>query len=277
MLVTDSRTQAQLREHYEIEKGLADRLRHAPPSERARLYPEVYNELFRRVTHHPQLAVKKDPERSARMVRGKLRLLARYLKPEHTFLEIGAGDCALSMAVTSQAKQVYALDVSDAITGGLRPPENFRLILTSGCDIPLPDNTVDIAYSDQVMEHIHPDDAAAQLAEIRRVLRPGGLYLCITPNRLSGPHDISRHFDDVASGFHLREYSIGDLAEMFDQAGFSRVWVDKNVKLTYLRLPAAPFHWLENMLDALPAGPRRALARSRVMERVLYLTMAGRK
>jgi SAM-dependent methyltransferase len=276
-LVTDPRTPEQLREHYEIEKQLADRLRNAPATQRAQLYPEVYNDLFRRVTHHPQLAMKKDPERSGRMVRGKLRLIERYLRPEHTFLEIGAGDCTLSIAVAPKARQVYALDVSEAITSGSARPSNFQLVLTTGCDIPLPDNSVDLAYSDQVMEHIHPDDAASQLAEIHRVLRPGGAYLCITPNRLSGPHDISRHFDDIASGFHLREYSIGDLAALFQQAGFSRIWVDKNLKFTYLRMPPAPFHMVERLLEALPAGTRRSISRTRLMERILYLTMVGKK
>ena len=46
-----------LREHYLIERELADRLRSAPRSERGALYSELYDELFRRVPYHPMLHV----------------------------------------------------------------------------------------------------------------------------------------------------------------------------------------------------------------------------
>ena len=39
------------------------------------------------------------------------------------------------------------------------------------------------------------------LANLYRALKPGAVYVCITPNRLSGPHDISLYFDSVATGF----------------------------------------------------------------------------
>jgi hypothetical protein len=49
------RTPEQIREHYEAEKELANRLRHASREERTHLYAEVYNELYQRVPHHSQL------------------------------------------------------------------------------------------------------------------------------------------------------------------------------------------------------------------------------
>jgi hypothetical protein len=57
------------------------------------------------------------------------------------------------------------------------------------------------------MEHLHPEDALEQLQKIRRTLARGGVYVCITPNRVNGPHDVSGLFDDEARGLHLREYS----------------------------------------------------------------------
>lgn len=56
----DTRTFEQLKEHYEIEKALADRLRSAGKEERKRLYLVVYDELFKRVPEHPQLIQKGD-------------------------------------------------------------------------------------------------------------------------------------------------------------------------------------------------------------------------
>ena len=49
------RTQEQLRQHFEIERELAAKLKNASAAERKSLYNEVYDELFRRVPDHPQL------------------------------------------------------------------------------------------------------------------------------------------------------------------------------------------------------------------------------
>jgi len=262
------RSETQLRRHYDVEKALADKLRGACSSERGRLYSEVYEDLFRMVEDHPQLSGKNDPDRSYRKICTAMQIVRKYLDDNCVFLEIGAGDCAVSKAIAAVVRQVYALDVSDTITSGNPLPENCRLILTAGCEIDLPEDSVDVAYSDQVMEHIHPEDAIGQLREVYRVLRPGGKYVCITPNRLSGPHDISRTFDEIATGLHLKEYSIGELSALFRQAGFRSVRVFKNVKHAEA-LPPAPFICLEKVLELLPRAVRKGVARNQWVEHLI--------
>jgi len=102
-------------------------------------------------------------------------------------------------------------------------PENFSFALSDGTSIPVPSGSVDVAYSNQLMEHLHPDDALEQLANVHRALKPGSVYYCITPSRISGPHDISVYFDSVARGLHLKEYSYRELTDLFRRAGFRRV------------------------------------------------------
>ena len=51
-----------LRQHYEVERELSDRLRHATREERRSLYGQVYDELYQRVPHHPQLTRKSSDE-----------------------------------------------------------------------------------------------------------------------------------------------------------------------------------------------------------------------
>ena len=55
MVVYVGRTPERVRAHYEIEKGLAARLRLANREDRKRLYGELYDELYRSVPDHPQL------------------------------------------------------------------------------------------------------------------------------------------------------------------------------------------------------------------------------
>jgi SAM-dependent methyltransferase len=117
---------------------------------------------------------------------------------------------------------VYALDVSAEITRTDTLPANFSLILSDGTTIDVPPDSITVAYSNQLMEHLHPDDALEQLSNIYRALAPGGIYICVTPNRLTGPHDISRHFDPVATCLHLKEYTNTELMALLRRVGFRK-------------------------------------------------------
>jgi SAM-dependent methyltransferase len=256
------RTFAQLKEHYDVERELADRLRKATRSERRSLYNIVYDERCERIPHHPLLTQAADPTARHAAVVPQLRLLRSLIKPETIFLEVGPGDCALAIEVARIAKHVYAVDVSEALVQDVALPANFQLMISDGIDIPVPQNVVDLAYSNQVMEHLHPEDAYDQLRSIYTTLVPGGSYICITPNPLSGPHDISRHFDDVATGFHLREYTISELSSVMKQAGFSKTSAMLSYKGYVLspRLPIAPFIAIESVVSKLPRTLRKKIA-----------------
>ncbi|HEY2841733.1 MAG TPA: class I SAM-dependent methyltransferase [Pirellulales bacterium] len=275
--MADQRTLEQLREHYEIEKELANRLRSATKEQRRTLFGEVYDEMLRRVPTHPQLMQKASPEAKARAVRRQYEFAKRFVKPSDTFLEVGPGDCSFALEMTKHAKQVTAVDVSDEITKGFTAPANFKLVLSDGSSIPAPPDSVQVAYSNQLMEHLHPDDAAEQLQNIYRALAPGGVYVCITPNRLSGPHDISAGFDPVATGFHLKEYTVTELRRLFKKVGFSKVSFYVSVKTFAARVPMFAILSLEGFLNALPAGLRAKLARGRVVSRLLSITLVGKK
>jgi len=216
-----TRTHEELEEQFLLERSLAQRLLSAPRAERARVYGDVYDELFRQVPNHPQL--NRDPRQRAREVGQKLRLVAPFLSPDTKLMEIGAGDCAFSIKAASLVRQVVAVDVSSVITTRVDSRHNVNVVLSDGISIPVEEGSIDVAYSDQLMEHLHPDDALAQLSNIRRALRPGGTYVCITPNRCTGPHDVSRWFADEASGFHLHEYGISEINALFSAAGFRRL------------------------------------------------------
>lgn len=80
------------------------------------------------------------------------------------------------------------------------------------------------------MEHLHPGDAGDQLRNLWRALKPEGKYVCVTPNRLTGPHDISQYFDDAPSGLPLMEHGISELRDLMLAAGFRSVSAIHNLR-----------------------------------------------
>lgn len=269
------RSEAQLREHYLIERELADRLRRAGAAERRSLYPLVYDELYRRVPSHPMN--RPNQHGRARGVGQDLAFLRRFLRPGCVFMEIGAGDCALACRIAPGVGRVFAIDVSEEIMRAAKPPANVDLVLSDGTSIPVAEGSVDVAFSDQLMEHLHPDDAAEQLRNIHLALRPGGVYVCITPNRLYGPRDVSMYFDDVATGFHLLEYTARELDRLLRSAGFSRARFYAGARGVFLPVPSAVAFGAESALAALPPERRRRLADTGPVRALLGLRVAATK
>ena len=257
----DPRDRESLRHRYEVERVLARRLMDAPAGERPGLYRAVYDELYRTVEDHPQNTRKKDPARQAMVTEFQLRLLAHFLQPDSVYLEVGPGDCHLALEVAGRVRRVYAVDVSEILPREVARPDNFSLILTDGTTIDVPEESVDVAYSNQLMEHLHPDDAAAQLQQICRAVKPGGKYVCVTPHRFSGPHDISGDFFcERAEGFHLKEYSWRELKRLFLDAGFASVEMWVGPKSKWVKVPEAALLAAEASLSVLPHAVRRRLA-----------------
>jgi SAM-dependent methyltransferase len=273
--VPATRTKEQILEHYHVEKELAQKLRRASRDERRGLYTEVYDELLKRVRHHPLLHAQRTPEDIARTVNHELARLAPYINADTVFLEVGAGGCQLSLALSARVKRVIAVDVSNEITAHVEPPPNFELVISDGTSIPVPPGSVDVAFSNQLMEHLHPDDALDQLREIYTALVPGGTYLCFTPNGMSGPHDVSRGFDTVATGFHLHEYTVTELDRMFRHVGFRRTRVI--LPKGNLRVPASAVMALESAVGALPGSLSRKVAYLRPMRECLGIRVVARK
>jgi hypothetical protein len=104
--------------------------------------------------------------------------------------------------------------------------------------------------------------------KVWRVLRRGGTYVLDTPNRVTGPHDISRYFDPVATGFHLKEWTFADLTAQATQLGFVEVRTDLPVwgglarrlgrSNAMLSCPAAVKAALERPVGALRSRNTRA-------------------
>ena len=269
-----NRTAAQIREHYELEKRIAERLRESTSEERKSLYTASYDELFRALPHHPML-VDYSPADKQRQLEKDVRRLETFVGAETVYLEIGPGDCAVAFEIAKRAKKVYAIDVSEEITKRADAPDNFELIISDGSSIPIEAESVDVAFSNQLMEHLHPDDSVRQLENLFRVLKSGGTYFCITPNRLTGPHDISRNFDATAAGLHLKEYTVTELDALFRRVGFSKTRVFADVGKVFL--PVLPYKIAEKLLDRLPHSLRKRLTFNKIVRFLLGVKLVATK
>jgi SAM-dependent methyltransferase len=250
-----TRSLDRVREHYTLERGLADRLRAAPADQRVKVYGEVYDELFRSMPDHPQLSI--DPSERRREALAKLRFVARFLTKDSCLMEIGAGDCVFSINAAPMIRRGVVVDVSEVIVSAAADVPNIEIVISDGVSLPVKPSSVDVAFSDQLMEHLHPDDAEAQLVNVAKAIRPGGVYVCITPNRVSGPHDVSRGFDDVATGLHLREYSGRELRGMLFGVGFRKVAFYAGGRGRYVRIPASAALLAESAFLRLPKSLRK--------------------
>jgi len=261
----ETRDVEQLRQQFAVERELAQRLLSA--GETRGLYSEVYDELMRRVPHHPAVAQKSDAAARSALVSLQLRLIEPFLAPTTRFLEVGGGDCSLSIELSRRLPRVIAIEAGSEILDGLDPAE-VELVVTDSPPYPLPDACADLAFSSHVIEHLRPDDALLHLREIHRLLAPGGRYLCVTPNRLWGPHDVSRYFSDVPEGLHLREYTHNELLRLLKQAGFRRRRVIPRLDGIESLAGHAATRVVEGLLARAPIGFRRRgldlLSRGRV-------------
>ena len=163
------------------------------------------------------------------------------------------------------------------ITEGDPFPKNMEFAVSDGTSVPVPENSIDIAFSNQLMEHLHPDDALAQLRNVYNALAPGGQYFCITPSRYSGPHDISSHFDFEAKGLHLKEYSYGELVPLFRSVGFVSFKAVIGYRGFGFNCPIGLCLLGERLTKFFPMRLRRKVARFPPLRLLLGVKLVARK
>ncbi len=262
-----------VRQHYELEKRLAQRILTSSQMDRSRIVRESYDEVYRTITWHPDLLG--SPERVRAAVRAGMALYSGLIRPHHRVLEIGCGQGHLAAALAGRHRQGWmcATDVSavklDTVSDG---GAQVRFLSSEGSRLPFSEGSFDLAISSQVVEHLHPCDVQAHLSEVWRVLRSGGRYAFDTPNGLTGPYDVSRGFDAVATGFHLKEWTYGELIEVASSVGFKKggsrsdwpVWGPIARRLGQTDHASRPAAWLKLLAERVVARLPRGSTRERV-------------
>ncbi len=150
--------------------------------------------------------------------------------------EVGSGTATLARALAAAGHHVEATDVSSQRGGTRRESAQLSWSITDGVHLDRFAQAApyDVVLSDQLVEHLHPDDILEHFSSARRILADGGRYIVRTPQRLTGPHDLSPIFGfEKPVGMHLREYTNTELRTIIRQAGYSKV-------AAVFRTPARP-------------------------------------
>lgn len=95
-------------------------------------------------------------------------------------VHIGCGDGTTIVRYTRLPVATIALDLSHA---SLLRHGGHRRVVGDAMRLPFADASVDLLHCEHVLEHL--SDPAALMAEVSRVLKPGGRFVFVTPNAWS--------------------------------------------------------------------------------------------
>lgn len=153
-------------------------------------------------------------------------------------LEFGSGKGGLSLAIKRDRPDldVWCLDFSEVALRFSRAAfahhaSAASFVRGSFLELPFPDGVFDLVHGNTVLEHV--DDTERGLAELTRVLRPGGILIVTVPNanrRIDG-HDIYvlvNRLDYVCQTFRpsrLRELVRSAGHEIVEQFGAGALYV----------------------------------------------------
>lgn len=262
-------TEEQLWKIFEVERSKALVLKNEQNRKiRKTLYGTVYEEYFEKLPFHPQFKIKNDSILKNARLEFQLNQIRPFFTRKTNFVEIGAGDCSLTIEASKFCNSTCALEVSDEIVKNISFPKNAQCLIFDGFSFPFESDSVDLAYSNQLMEHLHPEDAIEQVKDIYRILKKGGKYICITPNGINGPHDISRFYGNDLVGFHLKEYLPSELKKLFIANGFKRVRAYIIVKNKIFYLSIRLIRIVEIMLLFFPKKMRNKLCDFSLLKRI---------
>jgi SAM-dependent methyltransferase len=130
-------------------------------------------------------------------------------------LEAGCGEGYGADLIAEVARHVIGLDYDESAVAHVKA-RYPRVEMRHGnlATLPLAGESVDVVVNFQVIEHLW--DQGQFVGECFRVLRPGGVLLMSTPNRIT----FSPGRDTPINPFHTRELNAAELTELLTSQGF---------------------------------------------------------
>ena len=150
----------------------------------------------------------------ARLVR---RLYETAYRKPGRLLDVGCGRGEFLQRFADLGFNCIGVDSAESASS-FAPGCDVRVLNLDRDPFPFPDESFDFVFSKSVVEHLRNPEAV--LAECRRVLKPGGIAVVMTP---SWRHQWRIFFEDLG---HIRPFGAGALADGLTLAGFKDVRVE---------------------------------------------------
>ncbi len=176
-----------------------------------------------------------------RELRQRTASLAR-LQPGDVVLDVGCGTGTLAMEVArrvGRAGRVAGVDpgteqIARARSKAARRnvPIEFQIGVIE--QLPFPDQTFDVVFSTLMMHHLPAGLKRQGLAEIARVLKPGGRLIIADFKR-------KQERTGQAARFHAGGSSMHDLAAIVSEAGFDQLEIEEMRPPRFSAFPGAGF------------------------------------
>ncbi len=106
----------------------------------------------------------------------ELEVVQRYFPAGARMLEIGGGTGYQAKVLSERGFKVSSIDLADS---NYADDREFDVINYNGRDMPFEDDTFDLVFSSNVLEHV--PDLPYMHREIQRVLKPGGVCIHVMP------------------------------------------------------------------------------------------------
>ena len=170
-----------------------------------------------------------DPDSFEEGGRWDLERLRPWFDKESTVLDLGCGIGRVARYVAPECSVLWAVDASqrmlDMTAQRLRHLTNVKYAHCHDVTFPdVPSESIDLAYSLLVLQHLEREDAFLLLEELRRVVRPTGTVILTYPNLLSEAYlsgfvDAARKGDAAATA-RARLYTPQEVEVLLPAAGF---------------------------------------------------------
>lgn len=268
-------TEEMCRYHWDLERALTRQLLDSAPEDRWATFERCYTTLYREL---PWLYSGQPQKLAAQELEAKHGYWRYWIGPSpRKVYEVGSGRGELIACLAHFGYECRATEITrERGERWVNEMPNLTWGTTDGVHLARfePANTYNVVISDQVIEHLHPDDLAEHFRGALKILKPGGRYVFRTPHVHDGPSDVSRFFGcDKPQGMHLREYTYRELAATMRRAGFRsvRTWTprprrtyrlatvllgERGVDALYLRY----LFLLESVIGLLPTQSARRRA-----------------
>jgi len=129
------------------------------------------------------------------------------LKKNNKILDVGCGRCEVLTAFGQLGLDISGIDASERIRN-FAPKDISKLEILdfSKENFPFNDNDFDVIFTKSVIEHVH--DPTHFMKEILRILKPGGIFISLTPEWAS---QIKTFYDDPT---HVHPYQPKGLKDL---------------------------------------------------------------